>query len=103
MFKLRLIKINSLGYIVEVPLNKASNLLTVYKLCFENSKVDVLPPLPIPNNMIVTGLWLEFISLEQRYGEVEDVRRVFQRAIQCSTDNTELILQRFLHFESVYG
>ena len=41
--------------------------------------------------------------MEQRYGGAEDTRRVFQKAIQCSTDNTELILQNFLHFESVHG
>ena len=48
-------------------------------------------------------LWQEWAGLEIRFGTVEDARRVYQKAIQCTTDNTQSLLDNFLLFESIHG
>ncbi|KAL5260457.1 hypothetical protein ACHWQZ_G010555 [Mnemiopsis leidyi] len=50
-----------------------------------------------------SSLWLEYISMELRFGEVSEARKIYQKAVQCSTDSPQLIIQQFLNFESVHG
>ena len=41
--------------------------------------------------------------MELRFGEVSEARKIYQKAVQCSTDSPQLIIQQFLNFESVHG
>ena len=50
-----------------------------------------------------SGIWMFYINLEQRFGSKENVRKLYQKAIQCNTDNSEYLFQQFLFFERLYG
>ena len=50
-----------------------------------------------------SALWLDHVTLELRFGTVDNTRKIFQKAMQCSTDDPDLVLQKFLEFEVVHG
>ena len=41
--------------------------------------------------------------MELRFGDISEARKIYRKAVQCSTDSPQTIIQRFLNFESVHG
>merc|ERR1712038_1099663 len=49
------------------------------------------------------SLWMDFIQLEKTYGDKKHLRKAFQRALEKTFDQPEIIAKAFLQFEREEG
>lgn len=50
-----------------------------------------------------SALWLEFCNLERQYGQTQQLRQTFKRALSCTTDWPQCISEEWLLFEREFG
>lgn len=56
-----------------------------------------------PKNKANGNIWMEYISLEKQFGEPNQVRSMFQRALTNVSDWPQFIAEEWLMFEREYG
>ena len=49
------------------------------------------------------SVWLDYIHLEKTFGDKKHLRRAYQRAVEKTMDNPELIVKSFIQFEREEG
>ncbi|CAH0550896.1 unnamed protein product [Brassicogethes aeneus] len=56
-----------------------------------------------PENKASASVWLEYINLEKKYGDENEVRNLFQRALSSCSDWPIYIAEEWMMFERVFG